>query len=302
MERMAKGGVKGLGEQIQRPTTIRERTQAGLLAARAGGRLGGRAKAQAPDTKAAGALAYVKQLSGEALTHRAMRHPYLQALAEGKVPNERWAMADFARQYYGYSSHFPRYLTAVMSRLVDAGHRRALLDNLAEESGVYEEEEYAELARFGVKREWIAGVPHPALFERFSQALGVDHDGHRELDQVTCWRELLLGVLSSGSPAEAVGALGIGTEHIVRTVYAPFVKAFSRLDLPAEDTVFFPLHTAVDDHHQATLEAISADLARTEDGCEGLRRGMLKALSLRSAFWDWLYARALDPAHAEAVV
>ena len=51
----------------------------------------------------------------------------------------------------------------------------------------------------------------------------------------------------------------------------------------------------------ATLEAISADFARTEEGRVGLRRGMLKALSLRTAFWDWLLDRARDPSRAETV-
>ncbi|MEN9799254.1 MAG: hypothetical protein RL653_2950 [Pseudomonadota bacterium] len=247
------------------------------------------------------AAAYVRKLAAESLTHRAVQHPYLRALAEGTLPDLRWAMADFARNYYGYSSHFPRYLTTVISRLENPAHRRSLLENLTEESGVYGEEEYAELAAFGVKREWIEGIAHPLLFQRFSRAIGVDHAAHVERDQVVCWRELFLSVLSDGSPAEALGALGIGTENIVRTIYGPFVQALSRLDLRPEDTVFFPLHTAVDDHHQATLEAISADFARTEEGRVGLRRGMLKALALRTSFWDWLYERAKHPAQAESV-
>jgi pyrroloquinoline quinone (PQQ) biosynthesis protein C len=230
-----------------------------------------------------------------------VRHPYLQALAEGSLPDTRWALADFARNYYGYSSHFPRYLTTVISRLENPAHRKSLLENLTEESGVYGDEEYAELATFGVKREWIEGIAHPLLFQRFSRAMGVDHSRHQEKDQVVCWREMFLSVLAEGGPAEALGALGIGTENIVRTIYGPFVKALSRLDLRPEDTVFFPLHTAVDDHHQATLEAISADFAATEEGRVGLRRGMLKALALRSAFWDWLHDRALNPAQAESV-
>ncbi len=252
-------------------------------------------------TGAEGAASYVRALAAEALTHRAVRHPYLQALADGAVPDLRWAMADFARNYYGYSSHFPRYLTTVISRLEDPAHRRALLENLTEESGIYGEGEYTELASFGVKREWIEGIAHPLLFQRFSRAIGVDHARHKEKDQVVCWREMFLSVLSEGSPAEALGALGIGTENIVRTIYGPFVKALSRLDLRPEDTVFFPLHTAVDDHHQATLEAISADFARTEEGRVGMRRGMLKSLALRTAFWDWMHDRAKAPARAEAV-
>ena len=59
----------------------------------------------------------VDDLSEAAIQHRAVRHPYLQALAAGNLPDLRFALEDFARHYYGYSAHFPRYLTALISRL-----------------------------------------------------------------------------------------------------------------------------------------------------------------------------------------
>lgn len=249
------------------------------------------------------AASCVARLAEESLRHRAVRHPYLEALGSGTLPDLRWALADFARQYRTYSSHFPRYLTTVISRLENPAHRGALLENLTEESGSYGDDELAELQKFGVQREWIDGVPHPLLFQRFAASVGVQRDDVPESDQAACWRELFLALLASGSPAEALGALGLGTENIVRTIYQPFVAAIARVGtLAPRDTVFFPLHTAVDDHHQATLQAISADYAHTPEGRRDLRRGMLKALNLRSAFWDWLLARALDPAGADAVV
>ncbi|MBM4270428.1 MAG: hypothetical protein FJ144_28120 [Deltaproteobacteria bacterium] len=255
------------------------------------------------DALAESAADFVARLSEEALRHRAVRHPYLKALAEGALPDTRWALADFARQYYGYSSHFPRYLTTVISRLENPAHRRALLANLTEESGVYDDAELGELATHGIDRAWIEGIPHPVLFKRFSEAIGVDRGAEAEADQVICWRELFLEVLAGGSPAEALGALGFGTETIVRTIYVPFVAAIGRLgDLAPRDTVFFPLHTAVDDHHQASLREISEDFARSEAGRAGLRRGMLKSLQLRSAFWDWLHERAMAPDLAHGVL
>lgn len=249
---------------------------------------------------------WVGQLGEEALRHRAVRHPYLRALAEGTLPDPAWALADFARHYHGYSAHFPRYLTTVISRLEDPEHRRALLENLTEESGTYEDDELATLASIGIPREWIDGVPHPALFRRFRRAMGVA-DGGPEADQLVCWRELFLATLGAGSPAAAIGAIGLGTEKIVSTMYLSFVKALDRLvadghGITARDTVFFPLHTAVDDHHQATLEEIAVAFAGTAQGRAELRLGMLKALGCRSAFWDWLYERALDPARADEVV
>ena len=101
-------------------------------------------------------------------------------------------------------------------------------------------------------------------------------------------------IINNGSAAESVGAIGLGTENIVSTIYRPFVKALSYLNLDPRDTVFFPLHTAVDDHHQETLAEISRHYAALPNGKSDLRKGMIKALSLRSAFWDWMYERALS--------
>ena len=239
---------------------------------------------------------YVDSLARQALQHQAVQHPYLAALANGSLPDTRWALQDFARQYYAYSAHFPRYLTAVISKLEHPSHRLALMENLTEESGQYEQEELDELAAIGIASEWIVGLPHPELFRRFRRALDVlDDDATPESIEVVCWREQFLAILSSGSAAEALGALGLGTETIVQTIYQPFVDAISRIGMDPYDSVFFPLHTAVDDHHQATLRDIAIDLAATPQGRLDLAKGMEKALALRCSFWSWLHQRALQP-------
>ena len=244
---------------------------------------------------------FVRRLSENALRHRATRHPYLKALSEGKLPDVRWALKDFARHYYGYSAHFPQYLTAVISQLERADHRAMLLENLTEETGVYEERELDLLKVSGIEPDWIKGYAHPELFRRFREALEVQEQP--EADQVVIWRELFLSVLRHGSAAEAVGALGIGTENIVSSIYLSFVDAIHHLgDLDPRDTVFFPLHTAVDDAHRDSLLKIAVDLSDDQQSRIDLQRGTLKALQLRSSFWDWLYARALDPEHADLVL
>lgn len=236
----------------------------------------------------------VNVLVDAALSHRAVRHPYLAALSNGTLPNPAGALADFAQQYLGYSSHFPRYLTALISRLENPDHRHALLANLVEEAGQYQPSELATLAQFSIQAEWIVGVPHPELFRRFQQAVnGAGDEGADEQLEVVCWREMLLSVLSVGSPAEAVGALGLGTESIVASIYTPLLRAIERQGhLHPRDTVFFQLHTMVDDAHQASLRQIAISYAATEIGQMDLARGMYKALALRDSFWSWLYERA----------
>jgi pyrroloquinoline quinone (PQQ) biosynthesis protein C len=236
----------------------------------------------------------VDAMVAAALAHRAVRHPYLQSLSAGTLPDPVWALADFARHYEGYSAHFPRYLTALISRLKNPAHRQALLNNLTEESGVYGEAELEALQRLDIHPEWINGVPHPALFHRFRLAVaGPVRADEQEHLEVSCWRDMLLAVISLGSAAEAVGALGLATESIVPTLYQPFLQAIERIgDLHPRDTVFFPLHTAVDDQHQATLRQIAIDYAATESGRLELTMGMHKALALRDSFWSWLHQRA----------
>jgi len=237
---------------------------------------------------------FVDHLAALALQHRAVRHPYLREMAAGTLPSLYAALQDFARHYYGYSAHFPRYLTALISKLENPVHRAALLENLTEESGQYEEEELMQLMEYDIQPEWIVGIPHPILFERFRKSIGVHNaamvDDHIE---VVCWREQFLTIMNTGSAAEALGALGLGTETIVQTIYQPFVEAIQKVGtIKPEDAVFFPLHTAVDDHHQATLKAIATDFAATTAGRTDLAKGMFKALALRDSFWSWLYARA----------
>lgn len=238
---------------------------------------------------------WVQQLLRLALSHRAVNHPYLKALASGKLPDLRWALADFARQYYGYSAHFPRFLTQTISQLTEPVDRAALMSNLTEERGIYEQEELDELAAVGVDPDWIVGIPHPQLFSRFSRAMGVElGEPTSDAIQVISWREMFLDVLSGGQ-AQAIGALGLGTESIVSTMYQNFLPALDQLDIPPRDAVFFPLHAMVDDRHQETLMEIATRLAESEQGRRDLEKGMHKALFLRAGFWDWLLGRAANP-------
>ena len=237
---------------------------------------------------------FVAELAQLALEHRAVRHPYLDALRDGTLPDPTWALRDFANQYIGYSKAFPDYLRAVIAQLPDPAHQAALQDNLTEESGQYSEEDLRELESIGVQREWVDGVPHPDLFRRFVFAVGASAKGPEE-NMVASWRAQLLKILSGGSAAKAVGAIGLGTENVVSTMYQSFVVACGReANLDGRSTVFFALHTAIDDDHQETLQRLAEDFATTARGRSDLRCGMLEALSARAAFWDWMLDRALD--------
>lgn len=250
---------------------------------------------------ASSAVAFIESLGREARAHQAVNHPYLHALAEGELPDLRWALADFARHYAGFTRHFRRYLGVVCLRLERPDHQEALLGKLDEELGNYDEAQLEALARAGIEREWVEGIPHPLLFRRFCGAVGAEPSlPGDEAPAVVCWREMFMHLLSDASPAAAIGAIGLGTESIVEPVHTSLAAAIRRVpELTPRETVFFPLRIAVDGEHAATLFEIATDFAGNMELRAELRWGMLAALNLRHYFWNWLHARALAPRSAE---
>lgn len=136
------------------------------------------------------------------------------------------------------------------------------------------------------------------LYRRFLDALGMDETWRaqrRPVDEALVWKQMFLLACSSGGPGQALGALGIGTELIVKYVYAPVLRAIKRhLNVTPYDRVFFDLHSEVDDTHADVLIRIAIDYARYERYRSDIRQGTLMALNLRMAFYDALMARAIE--------
>jgi hypothetical protein len=101
------------------------------------------------------AAGFVDGLLQAAVERRAVRHPYLRALADGELPDVGFALADFARQYPLYAKWFPRYLAVVAGKLSDADHREPLLANLREERGFLDDEALGQLAAVGIAAGWV---------------------------------------------------------------------------------------------------------------------------------------------------
>lgn len=239
---------------------------------------------------------FVAALCEQACKHRAVNHPYLQQLISGDVPDVKGALKDFVFQYSAYSLDFMRYLTATIAQLENGGHRKALMKNLVEETGRIDKENAALLGTIGIELEWVDGIPHPELFSRYLNAVGVDEEFRRlneYSDEAIIWRDLFFSLCSKEGPARALGAIGLGTENIVKHIYRPLVEAIERhLDITLRDRVFFDLHVALDDQHGDTLTDVAVDYAISAENRRLLKEGMLMALSIRGSFFDSLQARA----------
>lgn len=230
---------------------------------------------------------FVDALQREVLEHSATQHPYLKALGNGSLPDMSFALRDFAFQYAFYSREFTRYLENVLGGLTDMRHRRLIEENLAEERG--------DTATPGGD-----DTPHRILFAEFREALGVTEEyeaAHVPCTTVLVWRDLFLQKCASRQEGVGVGAIGLGTEFIVSTVYQPILQAVeTHTDLNEREKLFLVLHSECDDEHGKEFCNITADVAKTTEAREAIRFGVNSALNLRSAFWDVMYARAIDGA------
>lgn len=233
-------------------------------------------------------------LLNQALQHRAVDHPYLRDLRDGKFSNMNLILKDFAKQYGAYSDWFPKYLSTVISKLENPKHKEHLMENLSEEKGHLHDEDIEAIKKLGIKEEWVQGISHCDLFERFQNALGVSPKSTIGTE-VNLWRKSFLGLLEEGNEATGVGAIGIGTESIVKHVYKYIIEAIeNHTDLQLKDYVFFPLHTEVDDEHGLILLEIAREITTSggPEALENLKTGMFQALELRAKFWDHMMVRA----------
>ena len=239
---------------------------------------------------------FITALCDQACTHRAVNHPYLQKLIAGDVPDIKGAMRDFVFQYSAYTFDFIRYLTATISQLEDEKHRKSLTRNLVEESGSVYDDNAEILPTIGIELEWVNNVPHTELFRRYMEAAGAGAEYRKKTpyaDEAIMWRELFYTVCSHKGPCHALGAIGLGTENIVKYIYSPFIKAIeNHLDISRRDRVFFDAHVALDDQHGDALTQIAIDYAAKPENRKAIKEGMLMALSIRGTFFDALEARA----------
>jgi len=221
-----------------------------------------------------------------ALQHEAVHHFYLQKLAQGEFSDMKKALAYFACQYECYSAWFPKYLQAAIDKLSNPAHKAHLLENLAEEKGELHEDDLKAIRALGIDDEWVLGIPHPTLFQQFKIAICSDETFEMN-KAVETWRNSFLVYLDNCSEAEAVGAIGLGTESVVKHIYRPIIESISvHTELTIRDYVFFPLHTEVDDDHGKVLLAIANELAsQSEENALLVRKGMETALDLRAEFW-----------------
>ena len=233
---------------------------------------------------------FIKRISTEALNSTAVNHPYLRALSDGNLPNIDLAFKDFAFHYGLYSSKFVHYLSAVINNLSNTEHQKILQSNLNEEHGDTHDVELPPDVLASV-----VGQPHSRLYYRFQEAIGVDAEyraNNSQSQTVLLWRQQF-SQLCELNECVGIGAIGIGTELIVSSIYNQLLEGLkAHTDLTMTQRVFFDLHSECDQEHAAQMLLIAEDLAQSPSACEQIEYGVKMAINMRTMFWDKMLERA----------
>jgi len=172
-------------------------------------------------------------------------HPFYQRWQSGTVTHE--VLREYAKQYYAYESSLPKFLERAIAHLEDGPARRALEENLADETGNPE--------------------PHPNLWLRFAAGLGLSPSEVRSAELLSGTRTLVetYATLCDRGWEEALGALYAYESQfsVVATAKADGLRDFYAVTDP-EALEFFDWHSSLDDEHAAALRSALAETERTK--------------------------------------
>ncbi|MDP8904333.1 MAG: CADD family putative folate metabolism protein [Chloroflexota bacterium] len=207
-----------------------------------------------------------------------LKHSFYAKWADGTLPRE--ALQEYARQYYAFESAFPRFLSALHTRIERADVRQQLLDNL------WDEEHGAE--------------NHAELWLRFAEGIGVERDDVKAAPRNEATQALvdLYSQLTREASVEAGVAALYAYERQVPQVAGSKIDGLKKhfaLD-DARALKFFVVHGVLDVEHSGAEREM---LGRLADGADPapVEDATRQALD---AWWNFLSA-VDEPAMTAAV-
>jgi pyrroloquinoline-quinone synthase len=219
-------------------------------------------------------LAFAAELRSTIDARRSFgRHPLWIEIQEGKL--EPPALCGFASQFFLQVREFPRAVSAMHANCPFPDARRELAESLYEE----------ETGR-------ISGcdLPHPELFLRFGQALGMRREDLTEAHPLPAtaslieWFELST---KQRSFVEAAAAINLAAEGQVPGAFGPFVRALERhYGLSREAVPFWDVHESADADHSDVGDHIVVRFATGDDLQARVRAALPRSLEVWWQFFD----------------
>ena len=211
-------------------------------------------------------MTFSEKLKDSISTYHLLLHPFYQGWIHGEISKE--TLMEYSMQYYTHVKAFPRYISATHSKCNDMEKRRILLENLVDEEGLN------------------GGEPHPELWLRFAEGLGVSREEvkynppRKSIEHVV---EVFLSAACS-SYAEGLASL-YAYEYQVPEIAETKIKGLKEHYgvNDGRSLSFFKVHQEADVHHRRECEKLIDTFSEEEQVLA------LKAASCSAkALWNFL--------------
>jgi pyrroloquinoline-quinone synthase len=224
---------------------------------------------------------FFEQLDTRIAKYDLLCHPFYKAWSASQLTRDD--LREYAQDYYHHVEAFPTYLAELGIRLDEGELRRAVLANMADETGTSD----------------AAGVdaaPHSELWLDFAEGMGASRDlrRHNPLPEVKQLVSFFHHMASEGTPEEALAAFYVYESQVPRVAKE---KARGLREMYGADdrtTTYFTLHTTADVYHsQVWRQQLGKQVESNPEMAEkALTAGERAAQSLWNAL-DGIEARRL---------
>ncbi len=189
-----------------------------------------------------GAGAFISSLWADlfpaGLVEELSEHQFLTGCRDRTVTKA--ALTSFLVQHQYYSSHFTRYLCAMMASLPSSYDMREISANLFEEMGLNTSDK----------------ITHSELYNMTLSDLGVRPDSEPQLQETKRLQDTMYHYCRSSDPLDGLSALCLGAEAIVPIIYGAVIDGLHGSGENESSLYYFQLHVSEDENHALTMRRI----------------------------------------------
>ncbi len=217
---------------------------------------------------------FIEEVNSTIEKQSLLNHPFYQKWNEGKLSVEE--LREYAKQYYHFVKHFPRFVSCVHSNCDDVKTRQILLENLADEEGF----------KTGIE-------DHPRLWINFAESLGLTEAEVKSAEPLREVEDLVDGMYElTRSPEFTLGLAALyayesQVPEISKTKIAG-LKNFYGID--SERAIeFFKVHEEADIYHSRDEMEIMNNTNRSLEDQKRLINTVDESATLMWNFLDGVY-------------
>ena len=183
-------------------------------------------------------MSFVQELQSRLAPYHLLKHPFYQKWEKGDISKSQ--LKYYASQYYHHVSAFPRYISALHSLCDKAQDRKILLENLNDEEGQ-------------------RGVPHPELWMRFAEGLGLKREEVQETSLCAEIKHIIDTFFSHcrSSYPEGLSALYCYEYQVPEIAETKMAGLKNHYQITDERSLsFFEEHKSADVYHRQAIEVL----------------------------------------------